>query len=123
MQNIHAHTWDQSLHFQPQTIREADLARGHPLDLTVDYAKTRKQFGTPIGRFQALQHRMVDVFIEYEQAKSMVYMASMTQGSAKSEAELAKAAAALKVQLGKSGRVVGQQAIQLHGGMGTKHSA
>ncbi|HEX7476603.1 MAG TPA: acyl-CoA dehydrogenase family protein [Polyangiales bacterium] len=85
---------------------------------TLDYIKERKQFGVPIGSFQALQHRMVDVFIEYEQAKSMAYMAAMTQDAANSSSELAKAAAALKVQLGKSGRVVGQQAIQLHGGMG-----
>jgi alkylation response protein AidB-like acyl-CoA dehydrogenase len=68
-----------------------------------------------IGSFQVLQHRMVDMYMEYEQAKSMVYMATMAQDSGQS---LAKAASALKVQLGRSGRQIGQAAIQNHGGMG-----
>ncbi len=82
---------------------------------TLAYTKERKQFGVAIGSFQVLQHRMVDMYIEYEQAKSMVYMATMMQDQAR---DVAKAAAAMKVQIGKSGRIVGQQAIQLHGGMG-----
>ena len=82
---------------------------------TLAYVKERKQFGVPIGSFQVLQHRLVDVFIECEQFKSMVYMATMTRDAS---GDVGKAAAALKVQLGKSGRVVGQSAIQLHGGMG-----
>ena len=85
-------------------------------DATVEYCKTRKQFGVPIGSFQVLQHRMVDMFMEYEQSVSMTYMVNMklTEG----EAERKKAASGAKVQIGKSGRFVGQQAVQLHGGMG-----
>ena len=82
---------------------------------TVAYTKERKQFGVPIGVFQVLQHRMVDMFTECELAKSMVYMATMAQDTGK---DVAKAAAALKVQLGRSGRLIGQAAIQNHGGMG-----
>lgn len=82
---------------------------------TVAFCKERKQFGVAIGSFQVLQHRMVDMYMEYEQAKSMLYMATMAQDSGQN---LAKAAAALKVQLGRSGRQIGQAAIQNHGGMG-----
>jgi len=85
-------------------------------DATVEYCKTRKQFGVPIGSFQVLQHRMVDMFMEYEQSVSMTYMVNMKL--TESEAERKKAAACAKVQLGKSGRFVGQEAVQLHGGMG-----
>jgi alkylation response protein AidB-like acyl-CoA dehydrogenase len=85
---------------------------------TVAYTKERKQFGVPIGSFQVLQHRMVDQFMEAEQARSMVYYATMTLAKAKSAADIAKAASGLKVQIGKSGRFVGQAAIQNHGGMG-----
>lgn len=84
---------------------------------TVEYCKTREQFGQPIGKFQVLQHRMVDMFMEHEQAKSLLYMAAMRL--AEGETALArKAVSALKVQVGKGGRFVGQNAIQLHGGMG-----
>ena len=84
---------------------------------TVEYCKTREQFGQPIGKFQVLQHRMVDMFMEHEQAKSLLYMAAirMSEGDG---AEATKALSALKVQIGKGGRFVGQNAIQLHGGMG-----
>ena len=82
---------------------------------TVAFCKDRKQFGVPIGSFQVLQHRMVDMYMEYEQAKSLLYMATMAQDSGQN---LAKAAAALKVQLGRSGRQIAQAAIQNHGGMG-----
>jgi len=82
---------------------------------TVQYTKERKQFGVPIGSFQVLQHRMVDMFMEYEQSKSMVYLATVAQDTGK---DLPKTAAALKVQLGRSGRQIGQAAIQNHGGMG-----
>jgi alkylation response protein AidB-like acyl-CoA dehydrogenase len=85
-------------------------------DLTVDYCKTRKQFGVPIGKFQALQHRMVDMFIAYEQSVSITYMVTLKLDE--SPVERAKAASAAKVQIGKAGRYVGQQAVQLHGGMG-----
>ena len=83
---------------------------------TVEYCKTRKQFGVPIGKFQVLQHRMVDMFMAYEQSVSMTYMVNLKLSEA--EAERVKAAAGAKVQIGKAGRFVGQQAVQLHGGMG-----
>ena len=85
-------------------------------DTTVDYCKTRTQFGVPIGKFQVLQHRMVDMFMEHEQSVSMTYMAHLKLGE--DEVERKKAASAVKVQIGKSARFIGQNAVQLHGGMG-----
>ncbi|MFZ5932193.1 MAG: acyl-CoA dehydrogenase family protein [Pseudomonadota bacterium] len=85
-------------------------------DTTVEYCKTRKQFGQPIGKFQVLQHRMADMFMECEQSLSITYMVNLKLDE--SEAGRMKAASAAKVQIGKAGRFVGQQAIQLHGGMG-----
>jgi pimeloyl-CoA dehydrogenase small subunit len=84
---------------------------------TVEYCKTREQFGQPIGKFQVLQHRMVDMFMEHEQAKSLMFMAAMRMDEGYGP-EARKAISAFKVQVGKSGRFVGQNAIQLHGGMG-----
>ncbi|HSG89432.1 MAG TPA: acyl-CoA dehydrogenase family protein [Pseudomonadales bacterium] len=84
---------------------------------TVEYSKQRVQFGQPIGKFQVLQHRMVDMFMEYEQSKSLMYMAAMRLDEGYNT-EAKKAVSAFKVQVGKSGRFVGQQAVQLHGGMG-----
>ena len=84
---------------------------------TVEYCKTRKQFGQPIGKFQVLQHRMVDMFMEYEQAKSLMYMAAMRMDEGYGP-QAQKAVSAFKVQVGTSGRFVGQNAVQLHGGMG-----
>jgi pimeloyl-CoA dehydrogenase small subunit len=84
---------------------------------TVEYCKTREQFGQPIGKFQVLQHRMVDMFMEYEQAKSLMYMAAMRLAEGYGD-EAKRAVSAFKVQVGKSGRFVGQNAVQLHGGMG-----
>ena len=84
--------------------------------LTVDYLKTRKQFGVPIGSFQALQHRAVDMMIALEQARSMsVFAAMMVSAEPKTRRAAISAA---KVQINRSGRYVGQQAIQLHGGIG-----
>ncbi|MCW9039835.1 MAG: acyl-CoA dehydrogenase family protein, partial [Rhodospirillales bacterium] len=83
---------------------------------TVEYSKTRVQFGTPIGKFQALQHRMVEMFMETEQTKSLLYRAAMSMDSGRPDA--ARCVSALKVQTGKAGRFVGQQAVQIHGGMG-----
>ncbi len=83
---------------------------------TLSYTKERKQFGAPIASFQVLQHRMVDMFIQVEQAVSMTYMAHIKLGE--SAAERAKAVSAAKVQIGRACRFVGQNAIQLHGGMG-----
>lgn len=84
---------------------------------TVEYCKTREQFGQPIGKFQVLQHRMVDMFMEHEQTKSLLYMAAMRLDEGYSE-DASKAVSALKVRVGKGGRFVGQNAVQLHGGMG-----
>ncbi|MBX3705287.1 MAG: acyl-CoA dehydrogenase family protein [Pseudomonadales bacterium] len=84
---------------------------------TVEYCKTREQFGQPIGKFQVLQHRMVDMFMEHEQSKSLMYMAAMRLDEGYGP-EAQKAVSAFKVQVGKSGRFVGQNAVQLHGGMG-----
>jgi pimeloyl-CoA dehydrogenase small subunit len=86
-------------------------------ELTVDYLKTRKQFGVPIASFQVLQHRAVDMYTALEQARSMAYYATMMAAEADAE-ERRKAMHAAKVQIGRSARHVGEQAIQLHGGIG-----
>jgi pimeloyl-CoA dehydrogenase small subunit len=86
-------------------------------ELTVEYLKTRKQFGVPIGSFQALQHRAVDMLVSLEQARSMVYLATMMTDS-EDAAERRRTISAAKVQIGRSARFVGQQAVQLHGGIG-----
>jgi len=83
---------------------------------TVEYTKTREQFGQAIGKFQVLQHRMVDMFMEYEQAKSLLYMATIKHSEGAKDAD--KAIAGLKYHIGKAGKFVGQQSVQLHGGMG-----
>ncbi len=85
--------------------------------LTVDYLKTRKQFGTAIGSFQVLQHRAVDMLMALEQARSMALYATMMAGS-DDAAERGPAIAAAKVQINRSARLVGQEAVQLHGGIG-----
>lgn len=82
---------------------------------TLEYTKQRKQFGAPISSFQVLQHRMVDMFIQLEQSISMTYMANIKLAD---DAERAKAVSAAKVQIGKAAKFIGQNAIQLHGGMG-----
>jgi pimeloyl-CoA dehydrogenase small subunit len=96
---------------------EAVGAMDEMLKLTVDYLKTRKQFGTTIGSFQVLQHRSSEMFIATEQARSMAMFAAM-MAQEENALERRKAMAAAKVQIGRSGRFVGQQAIQLHGGVG-----
>ncbi len=83
---------------------------------TVDYSQQRKQFGQPIGKFQVLQHRMVDMFIEHEQSLSMTYMATLKLDE--DETTRKKAVSGAKVRIGQAGRFVGQAAIQIHGGMG-----
>jgi pimeloyl-CoA dehydrogenase small subunit len=87
------------------------------LKSTVEYLKTRTQFGVPIGSFQVLQHRAADMFVAVEQARSMSMFATMAADFDDAKAR-ANAVAAAKVQIGKSGKFVGQQAIQLHGGIG-----
>ena len=84
---------------------------------TVDYMKTRKQFGVTIGSFQALQHRATDMFVALEQARSMAMLATM-MAAEEDGRERRQAISAAKVQIGRSGRFVGQQAVQIHGGIG-----
>lgn len=96
---------------------EAVGVMGRMQDLTVEYIKTRKQFGVAIGAFQALQHRAADMVVFAEQARSMTYYATMMAAS-DDAAERGKAVSAAKVQIGRSGRFVGQGAVQLHGGVG-----
>src|SRR6516165_4184693 len=86
-------------------------------ELTLDHLRTRKQFGVPIGSFQVLQHRAVDMFVALEQARSMAMLATMMVAEPDAS-ERRKAISAAKVQIGRSGRIVGHGAIQLHGGIG-----
>ncbi len=85
--------------------------------MTVEYLKTRKQFGVAIASFQALQHRSVDMLVMLEQARSMAIYAALSVDDADAEAR-GHAISAAKVQIGKSAKFIGQQAIQLHGGIG-----
>ena len=85
---------------------------------TLEYIKTRKQFGAPIGSFQALQHRMVDMTISAEQARSMVFLASTAVNGEKSPAERNRLVSAAKIRVSDACRHVSQEAVQLHGGMG-----
>jgi pimeloyl-CoA dehydrogenase small subunit len=87
------------------------------LDLTVNYLKQRNQFGGPIGRFQALQHRAAEMLMELEQARSMAMYAALMV-SEPDPIERRRAMSEVKVQISKSGRFVAQQAVQLHGGIG-----
>lgn len=91
------------------------MAKAH--ELTVDHLKTRKQFGVSIGSFQALQHRAVDMLVMVEQARSMALFATM-MAQEPDPIERGKAMSAAKIQIGKSARCVGEQAVQLHGGIG-----
>ena len=86
-------------------------------ETTVDYMKTRKQFGVTIGSFQALQHRAAEMLIAVEQARSMAMLATM-MAAEDDRRERRQAISAAKVQIGRSGRIVGQGAIQIHGGIG-----
>ncbi len=86
-------------------------------DLTLEYLKTRKQFGRPIGSFQVLQHRSVDMLVALEQARSMAMFAAV-MAAEENPVERRRAIAAAKVQIGRSGKHIGQEAIQLHGGIG-----
>jgi pimeloyl-CoA dehydrogenase small subunit len=96
------------------------MERAH--EITVDYLKQRKQFGVVIGSFQALQHRAVDMLVMVEQARSMTYFATMMI-AASDAAQRSAALSAAKVQVGRSARFVGEQAVQLHGGIGVTEEA
>jgi pimeloyl-CoA dehydrogenase small subunit len=86
-------------------------------ETTLEYLKTRQQFGRPIGQFQVLQHRSVDMLVALEQARSMAMFAAVMAAEPDAE-ERRRAIAAAKVQIGRSGKHVGEEAIQLHGGIG-----
>jgi alkylation response protein AidB-like acyl-CoA dehydrogenase len=91
--------------------------------ITVDYTKTRQQFGTPISSFQALQHRMVDTFMACEQSKSMLYRGLCNASEVAADptigtVELQRSVHALKATVAKYGKLIGEEAIQIHGGIG-----
>jgi alkylation response protein AidB-like acyl-CoA dehydrogenase len=92
------------------------------VEITLAYVKTRKQFGVPIGSFQALQHRMADMVMYVEQARSMSYLAA-AKADAPDAAERRRALSAAKAYIGQAARFVGQQAVQLHGGIGVTDEA
>jgi alkylation response protein AidB-like acyl-CoA dehydrogenase len=95
---------------------EAVGAMDKALWTTRDYVQTRQQFGVAIGTFQALQHRMADMLIELEMARSQVYRALAFLSSAPAVRD--KAVSSMKVQISRSAKFIGAQAVQLHGGMG-----
>ncbi len=86
-------------------------------ETTLEYLKTRQQFGRPIGSFQVLQHRSVDMLVALEQARSMAMFAAVTAEETDAT-ERQRAISAAKIQIGRSGKHIGQEAIQLHGGIG-----
>ena len=90
------------------------MASAH--EMTVDYLKIRKQFGAPIGSFQVLQHRAADMFIALEQARSMAILAGLSLDE--EPATRSRMVRAAKIQIGRSAKFIGQQAVQLHGGIG-----
>ena len=97
---------------------EAAGAMKFACDTTLEYLKTRKQFGVPIGTFQALQHRIVDLYIAYEQARSMACLACSKVDASENRADRARAVSAAKIKIADNARLVSQEAVQLHGGMG-----
>ncbi|MCG8383778.1 MAG: acyl-CoA dehydrogenase family protein [Gammaproteobacteria bacterium] len=84
---------------------------------TLDYIKTREQFGVPIGKFQVLQHRLVDMYMALEQARSMVYMVSIDVASSDALTRQ-KAVSGAKAYVGKCARLIAQDSVQIHGGVG-----
>lgn len=96
---------------------EAAGAMERLIEITAEYLRTRQQFGKPLGAFQALQHRMADMLIQKEIALSMAYVAAQALDESDADQRTRKISAA-KVMVAKAGRYVGQQAVQLHGGMG-----
>jgi len=87
-------------------------------DTTLEYLKTRKQFGAPIGTFQALQHRMVEMFVTVEQARSMAFLACSKVDTTADARERSRVVSAAKIKIADACRQVSQESIQLHGGMG-----
>ena len=95
---------------------EAVGAMAEAVEMTTEFLKTRKQFGVAIGSFQALQHRASDMVVALEQARSMMYLAAMST-SEPDAATRARSMSAVKAQIGRSAKFIGQQATQLHGGI------
>ena len=87
-------------------------------DATLEYMKTRRQFGVPIASFQVLQHRMVEMYIATEQARSMAILAAAKVDAGGDAAERQRAVSAAKVKIADAARLVSQESVQLHGGMG-----
>jgi len=87
-------------------------------DTTLEYLKTRQQFGVPIGAFQALQHRMVDMVIDYEQARSMASLACARVDTEADANERKRIVSAAKIKVADAARHISQESVQLHGGMG-----
>ena len=109
---------DEALDFASAMLcAEAVGAMQFACDTTLEYLKTRKQFGTTLGSFQALQHRMVDMCVATEQARSITYLACAKVDSGDA-ADRRRTVAAARVKIADNARLVGQEAIQLHGGMG-----
>jgi alkylation response protein AidB-like acyl-CoA dehydrogenase len=97
---------------------EAVGAMKFACDATLEYLKTRKQFGVPIGSFQALQHRMVDMYIAQEQARSMACLACSKVDQSTDSKDRARAVSAAKIKIADAARHISQESVQLHGGMG-----
>ena len=97
---------------------EAVGCMGHLYEATLAYIKQREQFGATIGSFQAIQHRMVDVFMSYELARSLSYATASRFDDNPTATDRARLTSALKFEIAKTGRHIGQEAVQLHGGMG-----
>lgn len=110
---------DEALDFATALVcAEAVGAMKFACDTTLDYLKTRKQFGVPIGTFQALQHRMVDMVVSQEQARSMACLACSKVDAHETAAERARAVSAAKIKIADAARHISQESVQLHGGMG-----
>ncbi len=97
---------------------EAVGAMKSACDTTLEYLKTRKQFGVPIGTFQALQHRMVDMYVAHEQARSMACLACSKVDAVADAQDRARAVSAAKIKISDNARLISQESVQLHGGMG-----
>ena len=116
--NAKAHV-DEALDFATALVcAEAVGVMKFACETTLEYLKTRKQFGVPIGTFQALQHRIVDMFISQEQARSMACLACSKVDLSHDAAERARAVSAAKIRIADAARHVSQESVQLHGGMG-----
>lgn len=110
---------DEALDFATALLcADALGAMQYALDATLDYTKTRKQFGSPIASFQVLQHRMVEMLITLEQARSMVIRAAAQVDAGGGAAERARVVSGAKIKVADAARLISQEAVQLHGGMG-----